>query len=84
MSAALRFEQLKTKFRQAVPGRRLSPRQRHDITRAANLEQVREIAAIEVGMGKPHDATMLALMSVEITNLLVSAGAKFTTRTKHA
>jgi hypothetical protein len=83
MSAALRFEQLKTKFRLLVPSRRLSPQQHRAITHAPGLEQVREVAALEVAMGRPHDATMIALMSVEITNLLASAGAKFM-RTKHA
>jgi hypothetical protein len=83
MSMAVeRFEELKKKFRQTVPHRRLSPEQHRAIAHAASIEQVREVTAIEATLGKPYDQAMMARMSIEITTLLVSAGAKFGTRTK--
>jgi hypothetical protein len=80
MSAALRFEQLKTKFRQAVPSQRLSPAQQRAIISAASLQQVVEMTVAEMVTGVPHDRQMVETMQSEIRECLASAGRH---RSKH-
>jgi hypothetical protein len=78
--ATQRFEQLKMKFRQAVPGRRLSPSQQRAIILAANLQQVAELVIAEMVLGVPYDRGMVEKMQEEVRASLASAGVKSNTR----
>jgi hypothetical protein len=76
MSAALkRSDDLKTKFRDAVPSRRLKASQWRAITEAAAIQQVIEIAIAGMVMGCPHDRAQIVSLQNRVRHLLAEAGA---------
>jgi hypothetical protein len=74
-TALARFQELKRRYRELVPRRRISSAAWRDIARAASLEQVREIVAIESALGRSHDSAQLVRLGHEVRAQLTSAGA---------
>jgi hypothetical protein len=74
-TAAIRFEELKSKFRALVPpAKRLSRARKRHIAMAANLTQVAEMAVLERACGAGHDRAFIDQMRSEVQAHLAAAG----------
>jgi hypothetical protein len=78
-AAVARFEILRRRFRAMLPAaNNHSRKRRREIERAACLEQVREMAALELALGvNHHDQDLLDGMRTSVRAHLKSAGARF-------
>jgi hypothetical protein len=76
MTPSERFAQLKASYRSLVPGRRISAARRRQIAWAASAEQIREVATLELALGRPHNPDILVQLRADIRTRLIRAGAK--------
>jgi hypothetical protein len=76
-TAAIRFEELKSKFRAMVPpAKRLRRAHKRHIAMAANLTQVAEMAVLERACGAGHDRSQIEQMKREVQQHLAAAGVR--------
>jgi hypothetical protein len=78
MSHALaRFAELKRRYRELVPARRVPRSTWRAIAHAAAIEQIRETLALEAALGRLHDRAMLEQLRADVVQILTAAGAVF-------
>lgn len=76
-AAVARFEFLRRKFRAMIPpSRNTSRKRRSELTHAASIEQVREMAALERACGAGHDRALIDRLNLEVQKHLAAAGVK--------
>lgn len=80
MTPAERFQHIKQQYRALVPGKRIPAARHRDIAWCAAAEQVREVAALELALGRGHDPALLDQLRTEIRTRLTRAGAKIKER----
>jgi hypothetical protein len=76
ITPAMRLSELKRAFKAMLPSRRkLSAIQAHHIARAANYQQVIEMAILERALGAKHDRLFIERLKAEVQQHLSLAGA---------
>lgn len=76
-AAANRFQELRRRYRDLVPSKNVSRKRRRELSWAAAIETTREVASIELALGRPHDRGFIDQLKDEVQAHLAAAGVRF-------